>query len=79
MTPRDLARCVEMTINGTKSAYPSMQPAAAFLRDLEIMLRTFIAGAVGPAKPRAAKPKPAKISANKSVKKSTRKHQEDRK
>ena len=79
MTPRDLARCVEMTINGTKSAYPAMQPAAAFLRDLEIMLRTFIAGAVGPAKPRAAKPKPAKISTNKSVKKSTRKHQGDRK
>lgn len=70
MTPRDLARCVEMTINGTKSAYPSMQPANAFLRDLEIMLRTFIAGAVSP-----AKPKPAK----KSAKKSTRKDQGDRK
>ena len=53
--------------------------AAAFLRDLEIMLRTFIAGAVGPAKPRAAKPKPAKVSTNQSVKKSTRKHQGDRK
>ena len=83
MTPHDLARCVEMTINGTKSAYPAMQPAAAFLRDLEVMLRTFIAGAVSPAKPRAAKPKPAKKSANrsgnKSVKKSTRKDQGDRK
>jgi AcrR family transcriptional regulator len=79
MTPRDLARCVEMTINGTKSAYPSMQPAAAFLRDLEIMLRTFIAGAVSPAQPRAAKPKPAKKPAKKSAKKSTRKHQGDRK
>ena len=83
MTPRDLARCVEMTINGTKSAYPSMQPANAFLRDLEVMLRTFVAGAVSPAKPRAAKPKPAQKAARKStkksVKKSTRKDQGDRK
>jgi len=75
MTPRDLARCVEMTINGTKSAYPAMQPADAFLRDLDVMLRTFIAGAVSPAKPQAVKPRPAK----KSVKKSTRKIQGDRK
>ena len=63
MTPRDLARCVEMAVNGTKSAYPAMQPADAFLKDLEIMLRTLIAGAVRPAaKPRAATPKPAKKS-----------------
>jgi len=75
MTSRDLARCVEMTINGTKSAYPAMQPADAFLRDLDVMLRTFIAGAVSPANQRAAKPKAAK----KSVKKSTRKDQGSRK
>ena len=49
MTPRDLARCVEMAVNGTKSAYPAMQPADAFLKDLEIMLRTLVAGAVSPA------------------------------
>ena len=49
MTPRDLARCVEMAINGTKSAYPAMQPAGAFLKDLEIMLRTLVAGATSPA------------------------------
>ncbi len=67
MTPRDFARCIEMTINGTKSAYPAMQPAAAFLRDMEIMLRTFVAGAVSPAKPRTAKPKPARKSAKKSA------------
>ena len=67
MTPRDLARCVEMAVNGTKSAYPAMQPADAFLKDLEIMLRTLVAGAVGPAKkPRAAKPKPVKKSTRKS-------------
>ena len=53
MTPRELARCVEMAVNGTKSAYPAMQPADAFLKDLEIMLRTLVAGAVRPApKPR---------------------------
>ncbi len=79
MTPQDLARCIEMTINGTKSAYPAMQPAAAFLRDLDVMLRTFVAGATGPARPRAAKPKRAKKLAKKSTKKATRKKQNDRK
>jgi AcrR family transcriptional regulator len=49
MTPRELARCVEMAVNGTKSAYPAMQPAEAFLKDLEIMLRTLVAGAVSAA------------------------------
>ena len=45
-----------MAINGTKSAYPAMQPADAFLKDLETMLRTLIAGAARPAaKPRAGK------------------------
>lgn len=65
MTPRELARCVEMAVNGAKSAYPALQPPGAFLKDLEIMLRTLIAGAVAPAKPRAAKPKPVKKSARK--------------
>jgi AcrR family transcriptional regulator len=62
-TPRDFARHIEMAINGTKSAYPALQPAGAFLRDLEIMLRTLVAGAVSPAprKP-AAKPKQARNS-----------------
>ena len=40
-------RCVEMAVNGTKSAYPKLQPLDAFLKDLETMLRTLIAGAVG--------------------------------
>jgi TetR/AcrR family acrAB operon transcriptional repressor len=72
MTPHDLARCVEMAVNGTKSAYPALQPADAFLRDLEIMLRTLIAGAVRPAeKPRAAGPKPAKKSATRSTARKT--------
>ena len=57
MTPRDFARCIEMAFNGTKSAYPAMQPADAFLRDLETMVRTLVAGAVSPSpKPRSAKP-----------------------
>jgi AcrR family transcriptional regulator len=46
MTPRALARLIEMAVHGTKSAYPSMLPADAFLKDLGVMLRTLIAGAV---------------------------------
>jgi AcrR family transcriptional regulator len=48
MTARALARCLEMAMHGAKSAYPSMLPASAFLRDLDIMLRTLVAGAVAP-------------------------------
>ena len=52
----ELARCVEMAIHGTKSAYPSMQPADAFLKQLAMMLRMLIAGAMAPpAMPRAKK------------------------
>ena len=52
-----------MAVNGTKSAYPAMQPADAFLRDLEIMVRTLVAGAVAPSpKPTPAKTTPAKKS-----------------
>ncbi|MDF0496201.1 TetR/AcrR family transcriptional regulator [Bradyrhizobium yuanmingense] len=45
---RELARCVEMAIHGTKSAFPSMQPVEAFLKQLETMLRMLIAGAMAP-------------------------------
>ena len=56
MTPRALARLIEMAAHGTKSAYPSMLPADAFLKDLGVMLRTLIAGAVAsPAKHPAKK------------------------
>ena len=58
MTSRDFARCIEMAFNGTKSAYPAMQPADAFLRDLEIMMRTLVAGAVEPLAEQAASAKP---------------------
>ena len=51
-----LARCVEMAIHGTKSAYPSMQPLDAFLNQLAVMLRMLIAGAMVPqTTPRARK------------------------
>jgi TetR/AcrR family acrAB operon transcriptional repressor len=64
LTPRDLARLIEMAIHGTKSAYPGMQPADAYLGHLEIMLRTLVAGAVAPSpKPRSVKPTLAKKSA----------------
>ncbi len=63
MAAGELWRCVEMAVNGTKAAHPKMQPLDAFLKDLETMLRTLIAGAVGPSpKPRPAKPKIAKKS-----------------
>jgi AcrR family transcriptional regulator len=48
VTIDDLARCVEMAIHGTKSAYPAMQPADAFLKQLAMMLRMLIAGAMAP-------------------------------
>jgi len=48
---REVARCIEMAVHGTKSAHPSMQPADVFLKDLETMLRMLIAGAIAlPAK-----------------------------
>ena len=51
ITVRELARCVEMAIHGTKSAFPAMQPVDAFLKQLETMLRMLIAGAMAlPAK-----------------------------
>src|SRR3954452_875240 len=59
MSARDFARCIEMAFNGTKSAYPAMQPADAFLRDFSTMVRTLVAGAVSPsptADPAKAKP-----------------------
>jgi TetR/AcrR family acrAB operon transcriptional repressor len=61
MTSRDFARCIEMAISGTKSVHPAMQPADAFLKDLEIMVRTLVAGAVGP----SPKPHPVKRAAAK--------------
>jgi AcrR family transcriptional regulator len=57
VTVEELARCVEMAIHGTKSAYPAMQPAEAFLKQLEVMLRMLIAGAMA---------SPVALPANKS-------------
>jgi hypothetical protein len=61
VTARELARCVEMAIHGTKSVYPSMMPADAFLKQLEIMLRMLVAGAMAP----AAKKSPRKTGVRK--------------
>lgn len=61
VTVRELARCVEMAIHGTKSAYPSMMPADAFLKQLEIMLRMLVSGAMAP----AAKKSPRKTGVRK--------------
>jgi AcrR family transcriptional regulator len=66
MTSGELARCIEMAVHGVKSAHPSMQPADGFLKDLEIMMRILVGGAVGPlSKARAVKPAAAKKSARK--------------
>ncbi|MBR1193019.1 TetR/AcrR family transcriptional regulator [Bradyrhizobium sp. AUGA SZCCT0160] len=81
MTAPDFARCVEMAFNGTKSAYPAMQPADAFLRDFGIMVRTLVAGAVGPApKPRSRDTagKPARKAARKPVASKTARKSGDR-
>jgi AcrR family transcriptional regulator len=63
MNSRSFARCIEMAISGSKSVHPAMQPADAFLKDLEVMVRTLVAGAVGASrKPRPVKPVAAKKS-----------------
>ena len=68
MSAPDFARCVEMAFNGTKSAYPAMQPADAFLRDFGVMVRTLVAGAVSPLpKPRSTKTFATKPAAKKTV------------
>jgi AcrR family transcriptional regulator len=72
MPAGELWRCVEMAVNGTKSAYPKLQPLDAFLKDLETMLRTLIAGAIGPS------PTPRKVKTA-IAKKSSRKKPGDRK
>ncbi len=48
MTPQKLAQCLEMAINGVKSAHPGMQPPDAFVDALTTMARMLIAGAVTP-------------------------------
>jgi TetR/AcrR family acrAB operon transcriptional repressor len=71
MTPEELARCVEMAINGAKSVNPGMQPADAFLGDFTTMARTLVAGAVvalpksRPAKAVSKKPVPKKSGGRK--------------
>jgi TetR/AcrR family acrAB operon transcriptional repressor len=72
LTPPDVARLIEMAVHGTKSAYPGMQPADAYLKHLGIMLQTLVAGAVAP----LSKPRPVKSA---QPKKSARRKPGDRK
>jgi AcrR family transcriptional regulator len=72
MTAAALARCIEMAMHGTKSAYPSMLPMDAFLKELEVMLRTLVAGALAPS-PRAHQVKSARAAKPVRAKKSPRK------
>lgn len=65
MTPQRLAQCLEMAINGAKSAHPGMQPADAFVDALTTMARMLVAGAVAP----LPKPSSAKSAKKKSAKK----------
>jgi AcrR family transcriptional regulator len=81
MTPPKLAQCVEMAINGAKSAHPGMQPADAFVADLTTMTRMLITGAVIPLpKSPSAKSAPKKAAPKKPVaKKPTRQNSGGRK
>ncbi len=63
MTPQKLAQCLEMAINGVKSAHPGMQPADAFVDALTTMARMLVAGAVTP----LPKPSSAKSARKKTV------------
>jgi AcrR family transcriptional regulator len=67
MTAHTLAHCLEMAMHGAKSAYPSMLPADAFLGDLELMLRTLVAGALA----RATMRQPASTASAKKSKRKT--------
>lgn len=53
MTPAKLARFVELAIHGAKSAHPSMQPVDGFLRDVDAIVRTLIAGAFAASAPKS--------------------------
>jgi len=66
VTIEELARCVEMVIHGAKSAYPSMQPADAFQKQVAVMLRMLIAGAMAPATTARAKKSKRKESKRKT-------------
>jgi len=59
----ELARCIEMAMHGAKTANPGMQPPEAFLRDLDVMVRMLVSGAVAA----SAKRRPAKVILNKAV------------
>ncbi|WP_342709437.1 helix-turn-helix domain-containing protein [Bradyrhizobium sp. B124] len=53
LSPAEFARLVEMSVYASKSQYPAMQPADAFLKDMAMMVRTLCAGAVPKSLPRS--------------------------
>jgi hypothetical protein len=63
-----------MAIHGAKSAYPSMQPADAFQKQVAVMLRMLIAGAIAPATTPRAKKSEGKVSKGKVSKGGLSKH-----
>ena len=65
LSPAEFARLVEMSVYASKSQYPAMQPADAFLKDMAMMVRTLCAGALPksqkpPVKKAAARQKPTR-------------------
>ncbi|SEE07747.1 TetR/AcrR family transcriptional regulator [Bradyrhizobium erythrophlei] len=56
LSPAEFARLVEMSVYASKSQYPAMQPADAFLKDMAMMVRTLCAGALPKSSPKSGKP-----------------------
>jgi len=55
LSPAEFARLVEMSVYASKSQYPAMQPADAFLKDMAMMVRTLCAGALPKSSPKSGK------------------------
>jgi hypothetical protein len=56
LSPAEFARLIEMTVHGSKSPHPAMQPVDALRKDIAMMVRTLYAGAV----PKSQKPPPTR-------------------
>ncbi|UGA41723.1 TetR/AcrR family transcriptional regulator [Bradyrhizobium quebecense] len=55
LSPAEFARLVEMSVYASKSQYPAMHPADAFLKDMAMMVRTLCAGALPKSSPKSGK------------------------
>ncbi|QIG97556.1 MULTISPECIES: TetR/AcrR family transcriptional regulator [unclassified Bradyrhizobium] len=56
LSPAEFARLVEMAMYASKSQYPAMQPADAFLKDMAMMVRTLCAGAMSKSMSKSERP-----------------------